>query len=164
MRKVWRLIVIFYILFRYGLDEMAVSYIPSQRFVFFYPASVFLAESVGSTGGQTEAGAGKSRAHIHQIRTDAVKPGGILLPGDVADELSKLQDRGSTFRFQCSRRADNPVSWRASGRVVAHLLTESRLRPLPLHKFILRNCITGMRLPSRYCALKCKSGSVVTSN
>ena len=96
MRKVWRLIVIFYILFRYGLDEMAVSYIPSQRFVFFY-RRVFFWRNLSVPPGV------RLRLALENLGPIFIKFGQMLstrrdlLPGDIADELSKLQDRVPPF-------------------------------------------------------------------
>lgn len=96
MRKIWRLIVIFYILFRYGLDEMAVSYIPNRRIVFFYRCFFFW-RSLSVPPGV------RLRLALEELGPIFIKFGQLLstrrdlLPADIADELSKLQDRVPPF-------------------------------------------------------------------
>lgn len=72
MRKVWRLIVIFYILFRYGLDEIAVSYFPGRRFAVLYRSLFFWRRLSISPRGTVAEGAGRTGAHFHQVRSDAL--------------------------------------------------------------------------------------------
>lgn len=96
MRKVWRLIVIFYILFRYGLDEMAVSYFPNRRFAVFYRV-LFFWRSLSVPP------AARLRKALEELGPIFIKFGQMLstrrdlLPAEIADELSKLQDRVPPF-------------------------------------------------------------------
>ncbi|EEO28761.1 ubiquinone biosynthesis regulatory protein kinase UbiB [Oxalobacter paraformigenes] len=96
MRKVWRLIVIFYILFRYGLDELAVSYFPSGRIVVFYRCLFFWRNLSVLPGARL-------RKALEELGPIFIKFGQMLstrrdlLPADIADELSKLQDRVPPF-------------------------------------------------------------------
>lgn len=96
MRKVWRLIVIFYILFRYGLDDMAVSYLPNGRVVAFY-RRLFFWRSLSVPP------AARLRKALEELGPIFIKFGQMLstrrdlLPTEIADELSKLQDRVTPF-------------------------------------------------------------------
>ena len=96
MRKVWRLIVIFYILFRYGLDEMAVSYFPGRRFAVLYRSLFFWRRLSISPGVRL-------RKALEELGPIFIKFGQMLstrrdlLPTEIADELSKLQDRVPPF-------------------------------------------------------------------
>lgn len=96
MRKVWRLIVIFYILFRYGLDEIAVSYFPGRRFAVLYRSLFFWRRLSISPGVRL-------RKALEELGPIFIKFGQMLstrrdlLPTEIADELSKLQDRVPPF-------------------------------------------------------------------
>lgn len=96
MRKIWRLIVIFYILFRYGLDEMAVSYLPNGRIAVLYRCLFFWRKP-------SVTPAARLRKALEELGPVFVKFGQMLstrrdlLPEEIADELSKLQDRVPPF-------------------------------------------------------------------
>ena len=96
MRKVWRLIVIFYILFRYGLDEMAVSYFPGRRLAVLYRCLFFWRNI-------SVPPAARLRKALEELGPIFIKFGQMLstrrdlLPTEIADELEKLQDRVTPF-------------------------------------------------------------------
>lgn len=96
MRKVWRLIVIFYILFRYGLDEMVISYFPNRRFAILYRFLFFWRNL-------SVPPAARLRRALEELGPIFIKFGQMLstrrdlLPTEIADELSKLQDRVPPF-------------------------------------------------------------------
>ncbi len=96
MRKIWRLIVIFYILFRYGLDDMAVSYFPHGRLFTLYRCLFFWRKL-------STPPAARLRKALEELGPIFIKFGQMLstrrdlLPIEIADELSQLQDRVSPF-------------------------------------------------------------------
>ncbi len=96
MRKIWRLISIFIIMFRYGLDDMAVSYLFSNRVASFY-RRLFLWR------GLSRPAAERFRRALEELGPIFIKLGQVLstrrdlLPEDFADELAKLQDQVAPF-------------------------------------------------------------------
>ena len=96
MRKIWRLISIFFIMFRYGLDDMAVSYLFSNGIAAFYRKLFFWR-------GLSRSAAERFRRALEELGPIFIKLGQVLstrrdlLPEDFADELARLQDQVAPF-------------------------------------------------------------------
>lgn len=96
MRKIWRLISIFLIMFRHGLDDMAVSYLFSQGAASFYRTLFFWR-------GLSRPAAERFRSALEELGPIFIKLGQVLstrrdlLPEDFANELAKLQDQVAPF-------------------------------------------------------------------
>lgn len=96
MRKLWRLISIFCIMFRYGLDDIAISYLFSSRTATIYRCLFFWR-------GFSRPAAERLRCALETLGPIFIKLGQVLstrrdlLPTDFADELAKLQDQVAPF-------------------------------------------------------------------
>lgn len=102
MRKLWRLISIFFVMFRHGLDDMAVSYLFSQGAASFYRGIFFWR-------GLARPAAERFRRALEELGPIFIKLGQVLstrrdlLPEDFADELAKLQDQVPPFDASLAR-------------------------------------------------------------
>ncbi len=103
MRKIWRTISIFFIMFRHGLDDIAVSYLFSKETASFYRSLFFWR-------GLSLPAAERFRNALEELGPIFIKLGQVLstrrdlLPEDFADELAKLQDQVAPFDADLASR------------------------------------------------------------